>query len=161
MRTVEEFRRGPQRLVEAAELVSPVVGAPETMMRGYYRAASGPGWALVGDAGHFKHPTTGQGIGDALAQAEHVAQELLDGGDLAGYEQWRADRSAEAYEFSYRAARLPETQTAARYAGLAAAFGARTVELNLAPTLADAPFDEVHTGPASVTVPRWVEDLLA
>ena len=107
------------RLLDSAELISPVVGAPETMMRGYYRAASGPGWALVGDAGHFKHPTTGQGIGDALAQAEHVARELLGGGDLTGYEQWRADRSAEAYEFSFRTARLPEPRTAARYAGLA------------------------------------------
>lgn len=108
------------RLLEAAELVSPVVGAPETMMRGYYRSATGPGWALVGDAGHFKHPTTGQGIGDALAQAEHVAQDLLGGGDLAGYQQWRAERSDEAYEFSFRAARLPEPRTAGRYAGLAA-----------------------------------------
>jgi uncharacterized protein (TIGR03083 family) len=89
-------------------------------MRGYYRPASGPGWALVGDAGHFKHPTTGQGIGDALAQAEHVAQDLLAGGDLAGYQQWRAERSDEAYEFSFRAARLPGPQTAGRYAGLAA-----------------------------------------
>ena len=108
------------RLLAAAELVSPVVGAPETMMRGYYRSAAGPGWALVGDAGHFKHPTTGQGIGDALAQAEHVAQDLLGGGELTGYEQWRAERSAEAYEFSFRAARLPEPLTAGRYAGLAA-----------------------------------------
>ncbi len=108
------------RLLAAAELVSPVVGAPETMMRGFYRAAAGPGWALVGDAGHFKHPTTGQGIGDALAQAEHVALDLLGGGDLTGYEQWRADRSAEAYEFSFRAARPPEPVAATRYAGLAA-----------------------------------------
>jgi uncharacterized protein (TIGR03083 family) len=108
------------RLLDAAELVSPVAAAPETMMRGYYRSATGPGWALVGDAGHFKHPTTGQGIGDALAQAEHVAQDLLGGGNLTGYEQWRAERSAEAYEFSFRAARLPEQLTAARFAGLAA-----------------------------------------
>jgi uncharacterized protein (TIGR03083 family) len=107
------------RLLEAADLVSPVVGAPETMMRGYFRTATGPGWALVGDAGHFKHPTTGQGIGDALAQSEHVAQDLLGGGDLSGYQQWRAERSDEAYEFSFRAARLPEPRTAARYAGLA------------------------------------------
>ena len=89
-------------------------------MRGYFRSAAGPGWALVGDAGHFKHPTTGQGIGDALAQAEYVALDLLGGGDLAGYEQWRAERSTEPYEFSFRAARLPEPLTAARYAGLAA-----------------------------------------
>lgn len=108
------------RLLDAAELVSPVVGAPETMLRGFYRTPAGPGWALVGDAGHFKHPTTGQGIGDALAQAEHVAEELLGGGDLAGYEGWRAERSTEAYEFSFRAARAPEPVAATRYAGLAA-----------------------------------------
>ena len=89
-------------------------------MRGYYRSAAGPGWALVGDAGHFKHPTTGQGIGDALAQAEYVAEDMLGGGDLAGYERWRAERSSEAYEFTFRAARLPEPLSAARYAGLAA-----------------------------------------
>ena len=108
------------RLLETAELISPVVGAPEIMMRGYYRSAAGPGWALVGDAGHFKHPTTGQGIGDALAQAEYVATDLLGGGSLAEYERWRADRSHEAYEFSFRAARAPQPQSAGRYAGLAA-----------------------------------------
>ena len=108
------------RLLETAELISPVVGAPEIMMRGYYRRAAGPGWALVGDAGHFKHPTTGQGIGDALAQAEYVTQDLIGGGYLDGYEGWRAERSAEAYEFSFRAARPPQPQSAGRYAGLAA-----------------------------------------
>jgi uncharacterized protein (TIGR03083 family) len=108
------------RLLDGAELVGPVVGAPETMMRGYYRRANGPGWALVGDSGHFKHPTTGQGIGDALAQAEYVTDDLLRCGRLDGYERWRADRSAEAYEFSFRAARPPQVQTAGRYAGLAA-----------------------------------------
>ena len=50
---------------------------------------------------------------------------------------------------------------AAGYAALAGAFGAHTVELNLAPTLADVAFDEVRAGPASVVVPRWVEGLLA
>ncbi|HEU4330531.1 MAG TPA: FAD-dependent monooxygenase [Lapillicoccus sp.] len=108
------------RLLDAAELIGPVVGAPEIMMRGYYRHSNGPGWALVGDSGHFKHPTTGQGIGDALAQAEYVTDDLLRCGRLDGYEQWRADRSAEAYEFSFRAARRPQPQSAGRYAGLAA-----------------------------------------
>lgn len=50
---------------------------------------------------------------------------------------------------------------AAGYAALAAAFGARTMELNLLPTAADVPFDEVRAGPASVIVPRWVDDLLS
>ncbi|GAA4511808.1 MULTISPECIES: NAD(P)/FAD-dependent oxidoreductase [Nonomuraea] len=32
----------------------------------YFRTSAGPGWALVGDAGHFKDPVTAQGIRDAL-----------------------------------------------------------------------------------------------
>jgi 2-polyprenyl-6-methoxyphenol hydroxylase-like FAD-dependent oxidoreductase len=32
----------------------------------FYRRSSGPGWALVGDAGHFKDPVVGQGHRDAL-----------------------------------------------------------------------------------------------
>jgi uncharacterized protein (TIGR03083 family) len=108
------------RLLERAELAFPVARAPETMMRGFFQDAAGPGWALLGDAGHFKHPTTGQGIGDALSQARYVADRLLSDGDLTGYQRWRDERSAEPYEFSFRAARLPEPRTASRFAGLAA-----------------------------------------
>jgi flavin-dependent dehydrogenase len=32
----------------------------------YFRASAGHGWALPGDAGHFKDPVTAQGIRDAL-----------------------------------------------------------------------------------------------
>jgi flavin-dependent dehydrogenase len=32
----------------------------------FFRRSSGPGWALCGDAGHFKDPIIGQGIRDAL-----------------------------------------------------------------------------------------------
>lgn len=32
----------------------------------YYRRSSGAGWALAGDAGHFKDPVTGNGMRDAL-----------------------------------------------------------------------------------------------
>jgi 2-polyprenyl-6-methoxyphenol hydroxylase-like FAD-dependent oxidoreductase len=63
------------RLLDRAELASRLLVAPEPALRGYFRQASGPGWALVGDAGHFKHPATGQGIGDAVEQAWFVADE--------------------------------------------------------------------------------------
>jgi NAD-dependent deacetylase len=43
----------------------------------------------------------------------------------------------------------------ARYAG------ARTLELNLEPSLGSMWFDEVRTGPATALVPAWVEGLLA
>jgi len=36
----------------------------------FFRAAAGPGWALVGDAGHHKDSITARGITDAFVQAE-------------------------------------------------------------------------------------------
>ena len=70
---------------------------------GYLRQSAGPGWALVGDAGHFKDFTPGQGISDALTQAERLADMLP--ADLADHRaadsatrrwwQWR-DRDAYA-----------------------------------------------------------------
>ena len=54
-------------------------------MNGFFRASAGPGWALVGDAGHFKDPTPGQGIADALRQAENLATAIESGlGGVAG-----------------------------------------------------------------------------
>lgn len=57
-----------------------------------------------------------------------------------------------------------EVYPAAGLAALARAAGARTVELNLAPTGAvtasgAAVFEEVHAGPASVVVPPWADAL--
>ena len=50
---------------------------------------------------------------------------------------------------------------AAGYVALAAAFGARTVELNLEPSDAVVPFDESRAGPATHIVPEWVDQMLA
>ena len=49
------------RLLEAAELVSPVVGAPETMMRGYYRSADGPRLGTRRRRGALQAPDHGPG----------------------------------------------------------------------------------------------------
>ncbi|MCK6067674.1 MULTISPECIES: NAD-dependent deacylase [Microbacterium] len=54
-----------------------------------------------------------------------------------------------------------EVYPAAGYAALAAAHGARTVELNLVPSDPVIPFDEVRAGPATTVVPAWVDDVLA
>src|SRR3954453_5389732 len=96
-RSLEVLHRFPRTVdpdaLERAEMVSDLIVAPETMMRGYFRRAAGPGWALVGDAGHFKHPGTAQGISDAVEQAVHVA-EGVSGADpgLDDYEAWRDER---------------------------------------------------------------------
>ncbi|GAA4410741.1 hypothetical protein GCM10023168_30750 [Fodinibacter luteus] len=108
------------RLLDDARQVSPVVVVPETMLRGVERPATGPGWALVGDAGLFKHPVTAQGIGDALAQGWFVGAALGRGDDLRDYQAWRDDRAADFFEWSYQAARLPGSEAAALYSGLAA-----------------------------------------
>ncbi|WP_106814439.1 NAD-dependent deacylase [Microbacterium timonense] len=49
---------------------------------------------------------------------------------------------------------------AAGYVALAAAFGARTVELNLESSDALIPFDDARTGPASTLVPAWVDEVM-
>ncbi len=80
---------------EAAEVfgpggrTGPLRGFPG--VPGFLRRASGPGWALVGDAGYFKDPLTAHGISDALRDAELLARAVLDGGPdaLAGYERTR------------------------------------------------------------------------
>ncbi len=77
---------------------------------GFFRPSAGPGWALVGDAGHFKDPTPGQGIGDALRQSEKLAAAIAraidsdqGGGDEILHQWWRwRDRDAwEMYWFAH------------------------------------------------------------
>ena len=43
---------------------------------GHLRRASGPGWALVGDAGYFKNTITAHGLTDALRDAELLARAI-------------------------------------------------------------------------------------
>jgi len=68
---------------------------------GFFRESAGPGWVLVGDAGHFKDPAPGQGISDALRQGEALAAAIVEAGggatatDAATVRWWRwRDRDA-------------------------------------------------------------------
>jgi 2-polyprenyl-6-methoxyphenol hydroxylase-like FAD-dependent oxidoreductase len=73
-----------------------------TKWHGYFRQSAGPGWVLVGDAGHFKDPTPGQGISDAFRQAERLADAVEDGlGNTtpdAATQRWWRWRDDDAYE---------------------------------------------------------------
>lgn len=62
-RTVAGIPGLRERLEDCAR-VSRIRSALDTTS--YFRRSSGPGWALPGDAGHFKDPVTAQGIRDAL-----------------------------------------------------------------------------------------------
>ena len=76
-------------LVAGTERIGALRGFPG--VPGYLRRATGPGWALVGDAGYFKDPLTAHGISDALRDAEFLARAVVDGGRdaLAEYERTR------------------------------------------------------------------------
>jgi 2-polyprenyl-6-methoxyphenol hydroxylase-like FAD-dependent oxidoreductase len=118
----EEVRADREAVYEAGvhawpELHAGVVGARRegpvrTManMRGFFRPSAGPGWVLVGDAGHFKDPTPGQGIADALRQADTLAAAImraLGGGHgrpdeiLREWWQWRDEDAWEMYWFAH------------------------------------------------------------
>jgi 2-polyprenyl-6-methoxyphenol hydroxylase-like FAD-dependent oxidoreductase len=121
--SLDRFEWFDPRVLDGAEQISPIRVAPETMLRGFFRQATGPGWVLVGDAGHFKHPATAQGISDAIEGALHVADALTSPGeeDLSGYETWRDERAREHYEWSFDYGRLPRPdRTRPIFAGLAA-----------------------------------------
>jgi flavin-dependent dehydrogenase len=67
-------RIGP-RLRRGTQL-TPIRGAGD--FENYIREPVGDGWVLVGDAGQFKDPIFGQGIGDAARSAEALADCLVD-----------------------------------------------------------------------------------
>ena len=72
----------------------------------FFREATGPGWVLVGDAGHFKDPSLGQGIQDAFRQVEALAPAIIGvigsppsalDEALAAWARWRDGDAAEHY----------------------------------------------------------------
>jgi flavin-dependent dehydrogenase len=117
---VSEARRDPEgywrrKLGEHPGLAERVAGAPPgSKLRStgdtpaFFRASSGPGWALVGDAGHFKDPVTGQGMRDAMFAGRTLAERIQPAiDDPAALDRetrrWEADRDREclpAYHFA-------------------------------------------------------------
>lgn len=72
----------------------------------FFRVSSGPGWALVGDAGHFKDPVVAQGIRDALRFGRRLgetAAEVLDHPDWLDRRlyAWELERDAECLPSFY------------------------------------------------------------
>lgn len=79
---------------------------------GYFRTGAGPGWVLLGDAGHFKDPAPGQGMADAFRQSESLAASIvvgLGGGDIDNelLDWWRW-RDIDALEMYWAASTLGE-----------------------------------------------------
>ncbi|HVW79441.1 MAG TPA: hypothetical protein VHB69_00670 [Mycobacteriales bacterium] len=68
-----------------AELIGD--GEPVERLRGlselptFFRTSPGPGWALIGDAGHHKDPVVARGMADAFRDADVLSAAILAGWD--------------------------------------------------------------------------------
>jgi 2-polyprenyl-6-methoxyphenol hydroxylase-like FAD-dependent oxidoreductase len=118
-RYLEVLRRFTETIppgeLDRGEMVTELTVAPESLMRGFFRKPTGPGWALLGDACHFKHPATAQGICDAVEQAIYIAEAVsASNPTLSGYEEWRDARAAEHYDWSFTWGRFPRPETSER-----------------------------------------------
>jgi flavin-dependent dehydrogenase len=109
--TTGSFLAGLSRFEQVAAVVgdAKLAGPVRTMARwhGYFRDATGPGWVLAGDAGHFKDPTPGQGIADAFRQVERLAPAIRTGlsrgtldAQLESWGRWRDQDAWEMYWFA-------------------------------------------------------------
>ena len=81
----------------------------------FFRQAAGPGWVLVGDAGHHKDSITARGMSDAFLQVESLVSEVGStlGGDsaqldaaLARFAKDRHATLASGYQATLSVARL-------------------------------------------------------
>ncbi|HEY7046111.1 MAG TPA: NAD(P)/FAD-dependent oxidoreductase [Jatrophihabitantaceae bacterium] len=87
----------------AAQRVGPVRGT--NALPNVFRQASGPGWALVGDAGLAMDPITGLGMSHALRDAELAAAAIIDGrgprdAALTRYGRQRDKQTKPIYDFT-------------------------------------------------------------
>jgi 2-polyprenyl-6-methoxyphenol hydroxylase-like FAD-dependent oxidoreductase len=125
----------------------------------YFRRPYGPGWALVGDAGHCKDPITAQGISDAFLDAERCAAALDDvlagrrrlEEAMADHQRQRDERALPMYRFTTQLASFePPTEEAqqllAAIAGNRAAMDA-FVSVTSGALSPDTFYDPAHLGP--------------
>lgn len=143
--------------VEGCTDLSPLRSTGDTSA--YFRASSGPGWALIGDAGHFKDPVIGQGQRDALWSgrrlAEMVAPVLDDPAatDVA-LRCWERERDAECLH-SYHFGNM---ETDVKPVSPVLAEIVRRTGRSAAPDISDV-FGRGRTTTQVLTIPRLVTGL--
>jgi flavin-dependent dehydrogenase len=114
----ELLERSAPQLAERlrhARRTSPVLGV--LRQPNQLRQASGPGWALVGDAGYYRDAVTAHGISDAFHHAELLAvaldrvfgatAEAEEAAALARYQRQRDQALREIFEITCRLSAYP------------------------------------------------------
>jgi flavin-dependent dehydrogenase len=106
-------RRLPEmaRRMQNAHLEGKLIGLKG--IDNYFRKPYGPGWALTGDAGYLKDPSTGTGMGDALEQSFMLAEALgtwFDGADweaaMSAFQQRRDQTMKPMYDITLDSTRM-------------------------------------------------------
>ncbi len=138
--------------IAAQEPTSKVRGMLKT--RYYFRVSAGPGWALIGDAGHHKDFFAGFGIADALDDAYELSRAVV-GADPPDLETWWRRRDLKRIEMFHWAAELARPDPVDALRRLTASRLAHAPRLR--PRLGEvldgqlAPYDFIPTGSAI----RW------
>jgi 2-polyprenyl-6-methoxyphenol hydroxylase-like FAD-dependent oxidoreductase len=92
--------------VRTDRITAPLRGAAE--LPNFRRQAHGPGWALVGDAGHHRDPITGHGITDAFRDADLLATAIdhslrdatVEPAAMASYQEIRDAMAGEVFDLT-------------------------------------------------------------
>lgn len=102
--------------LRAGRRVTPFKGTNK--LPNYYRRASGPGWALAGDAAYHRDPTTGFGMSDAFLGADLLAGAIVSAS--AGsrpledatddYEATFYRRTRHLFDLTLQSARFPDPE---------------------------------------------------
>jgi flavin-dependent dehydrogenase len=96
--------------IRTGQVLLPVRGT--VRLPNHVRTATGPGWALAGDAGYHRDPITGHGITDAFRDAELLAGAIDDqlrgrAPDLSAYETARDAALRETFDLTCAMSRYP------------------------------------------------------
>ncbi|WP_214316732.1 NAD(P)/FAD-dependent oxidoreductase [Nonomuraea sediminis] len=102
-RTIAEGLPDLAKRLAGCTRASRVFGA--SGLESYFRPSTGPGWALAGDAGHFKDPVTAQGIRDALRFGRLLGEAVAAGTPLRDWERRRDRECLETFYWTDRMGR--------------------------------------------------------
>lgn len=114
-----EFERRWRAIPELAELGRDAERVGQVKGHGprdtFYRKPYGPGWLLVGDAGYYKDPCTGQGIYDALRSAELATAAWCAWRQgtswveaMGGYQRSRDEETKLMYQLAVESSKIPK-----------------------------------------------------
>ena len=121
----------------------------------FYRTSAGLGWALAGDAGHHKDPSTGMGMSDAFLAADLLAEHIHDGlaghrpidDAVADYPHRRDELTANGFELTLSTARLAPLSTRLEAFYRAAADQPDAVRQVFGVLGGSVPIGDVYAGP--------------